>query len=152
MKKLLPLLLILAVSCSTNDSAIQATTVQWTGAWVLDSAGNQNVQVMDTLYTVQPSGVEKVHMTRKRGDLWVFGIGLVVLISVIVWYIITTSRGNDKPAFVAVLTAAIMGCGAMIGGSVDWVHTLQETIPKHQYDSLINKDGNLHSFWNTIKY
>lgn len=144
--------MVLAISCSTNDSKIQATTIQWTGAWALDSSGTKNVQVMDTLYTVQPSGVEKVQMTRKRGDLWAFGGGVVVLIATIIWFIVTTSKGNDKPSFVIVLCLAILGCGTVIGSSVDWVHTLQETIPKHQYDSLINKDGNLHAFWGTVKY
>lgn len=144
--------LVLLIACSTNDSKIQATTIQPSGSWILSADLTHNIQVMDTLYTVQPSGVEKVQMAKRRGDIWIFYLGIAFLLAVITWFIIVTSRGDTKIAYIVILCASIAVGGGMIGGSVDWVHTLQETIPKHQYDSLINKDGNLHAFWSTFSH
>lgn len=152
MKKLIPLLAFLVFACTTNDYKIQATDITPSGGWVLDSSGTKNIEVMDTVYTVQPSGVEKVAMVKHDGTVWLFGLGLLIFAAVLAWFIAVTIKGTaPESAVVVLIIGMVIGLGIAYG-SVDWVHTLQEPIPKPLYDSLMQKDGNLHAFWNNVKY
>lgn len=161
MKKLLlfalPALLLAFTlpSCQKKDYVIQSVQVD-SGAWVrtYDAAGNQlpfNHRLADTSYTVAPSFAEKVHMARQRGDLLWFFLGIGMLIAGIVYFIKRTAGGDDKVVYVIMLGILILGCGGLIGGSVDWVHTREETIKKPVYDSLIKADGDLRGFWKTVQ-
>lgn len=147
-------LIALAIpSCTTNDSKIMATDINPSGQWAPDPTDStKDVQVMDTTYTVQPSGVEKVAMAKANGTAVWFVVGCIFALSAIIAFAIVTSKGNGSPAYVLAMIILVAIGLSVAYGSVDHIHELQETISKPLYDSLIQKDGNLHAFWGTVKY
>lgn len=147
MKKIF-FLAILFASCS-NDSKIQYVHVEPSG-WMLSADSTHNVQTYDTLYTVGPNASEKIGMEKARGDLWLFFIGVILLIASIIVFIIRQNRADDGISAVIPTMILILALGSMIGSSIEWVGSnSQIDIKKQTYDSLMQKDGNLHALWNT---
>lgn len=148
---ILPIILLM-VSCQKNDYTIQQTVVD-PGNWVVvtDTTGTHTVQTKDTSYIVGPSTSEKIHFAKVHGDIiWVV-VGLILMIVCLGLFIYKTSTGDTRVGWFLLIALAIFGGGGLIGGSVDWTsQNMEQQIPKRTYDSLMQKDGNLHSFWSTI--
>lgn len=143
---------LLFVACSTNDHDVEGIDVVQSG-WQLAPDSLRNIPAYDTAYMVEPSGVEKWHYAADRGDLWVCVAGIIVLAIVILWYIFRNNSGDDKPGYIIPVVIAIMACGAIIGGSVDWERSnMGRDIPKPVYDSLMRANGDLHAYWDTVRH
>ncbi len=141
------LIALLFSSCSTNDHVIKQVLVD-KGPWIRSAEGaSLNFQRLDTSYVVSPNFKEKLSMAKKRHDLFLFFGGVVVLAALVTWFIKKGNQGDVGFAHLAVLLAALMACGAAIGGSVDWVHEYETTITKAEYDLNIQTNGDLSAFW-----
>lgn len=149
---LVGLLALLVVSCSTYDHQIIGTVVTQTG-WVYNADSGKNVPKLDTAYTVEPSVAKKHEMERKRGDLWGAYAGAVLLVLAFGAYIWRTSIGDDKVVYAVVIGLVILGCAGLIGGSTNWVKAnMAQSVSKPVYDSLMKTDGNLHAFWDKVRF
>lgn len=107
-----------------------------------------NVEACDSMYTVNPSFSEKVHLAAERGDMkWCILLG-ILCIGFIAYgaYRSYNQRGGMDVLFLAFFGASILsGMGAV--AVIDWAHTKQADITKKAYVGYMQKDGDLHTFW-----
>jgi len=158
MKKFLlffPFLLLLASCQPYGDNITQRYTSQQ-GHWepVFDSAGQiaGTVEVFDSLYTIQPSKIQRYDIAKKNGTIvWLYVFGFLGVASLAYSFYTTTSMPKWKgtPVAFGVLGIILFSCAV---SSIDWAVTKEADIPKITYDSLMKTDGNLKAFWDQNLY
>lgn len=136
-------------SCQRYDNTIQFKTTEQQGRWAFDSAQNKNVLIHDELYVVSPtwhdakrwagSGIWKFYAFIALG---IVGAGVILFIGY--------KKDITIVYFLSAFAALAIGVGAGYE-SIDFNRwNMNRTITPEQYNALIQKDGNLHEFWDAI--
>jgi hypothetical protein len=158
MKRLLFLLLpiVLLASCGARyDNSIHGTIITPSGwATAYDSTGEAvgTRQVYDTSYLVSPTWSQAWAWSGQRNNHVWFWLGIIILVIAVSIFVYEGNRGNVGAGGVVGIMVAILVCGAMIGGSVEWERwNMDQEIGKPTYDKLMQHPGNLGPFWDTIQ-
>jgi len=136
----------IAQSCNFSPITDSVQKLISEGMVSVDASHAGNPLVCDSVYTVKKT------LWQNSKDLWgswrgvTFVLGLVILIGLIVWFILLTSSGEDRPATLAIPIAAILVGGSLIGSSY-FAFSDEREIKKIDYVHYIQTDGDLHSFW-----
>lgn len=108
----------------------------------------------NTLYTVSPTWYQAFTWARKDGRIVWFWVGLFITAACIGagYYFSQNRRDPNNWGFTLWFGVAILVGGPITGGSIEWEKwNMDKKISKQYYDQLIQKDGDLHEFWENIK-
>lgn len=108
--------------------------------------------VYDSLYTITPTWSQAFHWAKQRNNLLWFWVGILIMVVCIGIGIKKFNSGADAVSNLSWFAIAIIIGGPITGGSVDWERwNMDQTITKSQYEQLMQKDGDLHEFWDNVR-
>lgn len=157
MKKFLLAIIVALISfssCQKYDNTIQAVSTSQSpiGYDTTKIVNGHPTPVYDTLYTVSPTWSQAWKWSGQRNNHIWFWLGLVIIAVTIGVFIYITSNGNTNYWTLVFPAIAILVGGPMTGGSVEWEKwNMDQNIPKKEYKMLIEKDGDLHEFWDQVR-
>ena len=107
--------------------------------------------IYETLYTVSPTWSQAWHWQAQRGNRWIFWLFAGIAVICLGVYVYYTTFGGESKASLVFPAAAIVSV-IIMASSIEWERwNMDQTITKTQYDQLIQKDGDLHEFWNSVR-
>lgn len=153
--KIAALAILISMSgCKEYDNTIVGRTTEQQGRWVYDSLTNSTHLQEDSVYIVSPTWRQAFHYVKQQGSLWLFWLSIIggIAIAVIIIVVANNSGKGIKPVDMGAAAIFLIIGIVLAASTVEWSKwNRNQYINKSQYEELIQRDGNLKSFWDTIK-
>lgn len=146
-------LAILFSACGAhyNNEPTQRLTDQQ-GHWVLLPGGERTTLIFDSVYKIESTWWQATQWAKEDGSYpWFWILAILGPVAAYAFYRVATLKQEAKPwvFLVILLIWGVLWVGAYcVLDSKRW--SSDQLIPQTTYDSLMNKDGDLHAFWDKI--
>lgn len=152
---------LLLTSCGRSrnpDNQVMGTEVKQIG-WQIVGKDYPPIPLMDTLYKVGPTWQQSNHFAATRGDFftwelitfWSCVLALFMFIgmgtNLIKWFPDIAPMAKGLISFA--LLAWILWSAKWQSANIKWNNDV--TISKSKYDELMQRDGSIRSFWDSLE-